>query len=74
MVFMISGIALYMYVYCTVVIVTMLFPPGPQVIASVIPRLPYGSNHLGMSEETTISLLCCLMEVCTESTTNARYV
>ncbi|XP_064385497.1 catenin delta-1-like isoform X2 [Halichondria panicea] len=47
---------------------------GPQVIASVIPRLPYGSNHLGMSEETTISLLCCLMEVCTESTTNARLV
>ena len=45
---------------------------GQLAIPSVIPRLPFGTNHLGISEETIIALLCCLMELCTDSFDNAR--
>ena len=45
---------------------------GMIVILTIIPRLPFGSNHLGISEETTIALLCLLMELFIESVENAR--
>ena len=45
---------------------------GMIVIPTIIPQLPFGSNHLGISEETTIALLCLLMELFIESVENAR--
>ena len=46
--------------------------PGSLVIPAIIPRLPFGSNHLGISESTTVALLVLLMEVCANSSDNAR--
>ena len=31
---------------------------------SIITRLPYGQNNLGISESTAVALLCTLMELC----------
>ena len=45
---------------------------GVDVIPTIIPRLPFGSNHLGISEDTTIALLCLLMELSTDDINNAR--
>lgn len=45
---------------------------GVIVMPSIIPRLPFGSNHLGISEPTTIALLCTLMELCLYSPENAK--
>jgi len=45
---------------------------GMIVIPTIIPRLPFGSNHLAISEETTIALLCLVMELFIESVENAR--
>lgn len=45
---------------------------GVLVMTAIIPRLPFGSNHLGISEPTTIALLCLLMEICTNSPENAK--
>ena len=47
--------------------------PGSLVIPAIIPRLPFGSNHLGISESTTVALLVLLMEVCANSGDNARW-
>ena len=47
--------------------------PGTYAIQGIIPRLPYGQNSLGISEQTTIALLCTLMELCIGNTENARY-
>ena len=47
-------------------------PPGSLVIPATVPRLPFGSNHLGISESTTVALLVLLMEMCTHSPDNAR--
>ena len=45
---------------------------GVDVIPTIIPRLPFGSNHLGISEDTTIALLCLLMELSSDNVDNAR--
>ncbi len=45
---------------------------GNTAISSIIPRLPLSTNHLGISEETSISLLCCLMELFSGSPENAK--
>ena len=45
---------------------------GVLSLNSLIPRLPFASNHLGISEETTVALLCCLMELFEENSDNAR--
>jgi len=47
---------------------------GPQALANVLPRLPLGGNHLGISEETSVALLCCLMELFNNMPDNARWV
>ena len=47
---------------------------GVDVIPTIIPRLPFGSNHLGISEDTTIALLCLLMELSSDNVDNARYM
>ena len=49
------------------------FYPGTYAIQGIIPRLPYGLNSLGISEQTTIALLCTLMELCIGNPENARY-
>ena len=45
---------------------------GILSLNSIIPRLPFASNHLGISEETTVALLCCLLELFDENSDNAR--
>lgn len=45
---------------------------GTYAIQGIIPRLPYGQNSLGISEQTTIALLCTLMELCIGNPDNAR--
>ena len=45
---------------------------GVLSLHSIIPRLPFASNHLGISEDTTVALLCCLMELFDENPDNAR--
>ena len=47
---------------------------GARSISSVIPRLPLSTNHLGISEDTSVALLCCLMELFTDSPENAKSV
>lgn len=47
---------------------------GAQVITNIVPRLPLGTNHLGISEDTSVSLLCCLMELFTGGPENAKLV
>ena len=44
-----------------------------MAIGAALPRLPFGQNHLGISENTTVALLCCVTELCSESPENARY-
>ncbi|XP_019848880.1 PREDICTED: armadillo repeat protein deleted in velo-cardio-facial syndrome homolog isoform X3 [Amphimedon queenslandica] len=43
---------------------------GQYGIEGIIPRIPYGQNSLGISESTTISLLCTLMELCIDNYNN----
>jgi hypothetical protein len=45
---------------------------GVLVVPAVVPRLPFGSNHLGISESTTVALLVLLMEICANSIENAK--
>lgn len=45
---------------------------GVQAVSNIIPRLPLSSNHLGISEDTSVALLCCLMELFTGSPENAK--
>lgn len=45
---------------------------GVQTISNIIPRLPLSTNHLGISEDTSIALLCCLMELFSDSPENAK--
>ena len=47
---------------------------GILSLKSIIPRLPFATNHLGISEETTVALLCCLMELFDDNSDNARSV
>ena len=45
---------------------------GVLSLNSIIPRLPFASNHLGISEETTVALLCSLTELFEDNPDNAR--
>lgn len=45
---------------------------GALALPLLTPRLPFSSNHLGLSEQTSLSLVCCLMELCTFSPENAK--
>lgn len=54
------------------VIFMLPFVLGAHATCGIITRLPYGQNNLGISEPTTIALLCTLMEVCVDSPDNAR--
>ena len=45
---------------------------GILSLHSIVPRLPFASNHLGISEDSTVALLCCLMELFDENADNAR--
>ena len=47
---------------------------GYHVTEHIITRLPFGQNNLGISEATTIALLCTLMELCIGNVDNARWV
>ena len=55
---------LYLFPYSSVA--------GVLSLHSIIPRLPFASNHLGISEDTSVALLCCLMELFDENSDNAR--
>ena len=55
-----------------VIIFMLSFLLGAHATRGIIPRLPYGQNNLGISEPTTIALICTLMEVCVDSPDNAR--
>ena len=46
---------------------------GAHCTQSIITRLPYGQNNLGISESTAVALLCTLMELCMGSLDNCRY-
>ena len=37
-------------------------------------RLPFGPRHIGLSDSTTIAILCALIELITESPQNAKWV
>jgi len=37
-------------------------------------RLPFGPRHIGLSDSTTIAILCALIELITESPENAKSV
>ena len=39
---------------------------------SLATRLPFGPRHIGLSDSTTIAILCALIELVTESPENAR--
>ena len=45
---------------------------GALALPLLTPRLPFSSNHLGLSEQTSLALLCCLLELCSFSPENAR--
>ncbi|KAL5479579.1 hypothetical protein EMCRGX_G023120 [Ephydatia muelleri] len=45
---------------------------GAQAIVNIVPRLPFGHNHLGISEHTTVALLCCLTKLCSKCPENSR--
>ena len=37
-------------------------------------RLPFGPRHIGLSDSTTIAILCALIELISESPQNAKLV
>jgi hypothetical protein len=47
---------------------------GTYAIQGLIQRLPYGQNFLGISEETTISMLSTITELCSDNEDFAKYV
>ena len=57
---------------CSIVLICITVI-GLYGIQNIIPRLPYSQNNLGISEQTTISLLCALMELTLRNPENTRY-
>ena len=55
---------------CTFFVVHWLL--GYHATEHIITRLPFGQNNLGISEATTIALLCTLMELCIGNVDNTR--
>ena len=47
-------------------------PAGQLAMSKLICRLPFGSHHQGMSEQTVVAVLCALIELVSESAENIR--
>ena len=45
---------------------------GEQAMEGLTTRLPFGPRHIGLSDSTTIAILCALIELITESPQNAK--
>ena len=63
---------LYMCICDDPLPIFLLLHAGVLSLHSIVPRLPFASNHLGISEDSTVALLCCLMELFDENADNAR--
>ena len=48
--------------------------PGDQAMGALTTRLPFGPRHIGLSDSTTIAILCALIELISESPQNAKLV
>ena len=48
--------------------------PGDQAMDALTTRLPFGPRHIGLSDSTTIAILCALIELISESPQNAKLV
>ena len=47
-------------------------PAGQIAMSKLICRLPFGSHHQGLSEQTVVAVLCALIELVSESAENIR--
>ena len=45
---------------------------GEQVMHKLVSRLPFGSRHQGITDSTTVTILCALIELVSESPENIR--
>ena len=60
--------------FCCFIDVHSLRLLGDQAMDALTTRLPFGPRHIGLSDSTTIAILCALIELISESPQNAKLV
>ena len=70
----VSQVVSYVSYFCCCNGLHALPLPGDQAMDALTTRLPFSPRHIGLSDSTTIAILCALIELITESLQNAKLV